>query len=187
MKKALCTFVLLCVCALSLVYAQTPQDTAIKIILLITEQNIEGPQHAWWASEVDLSALEATVATKLIAEGVEVLEPSALEQVVQKNPAFRKVSINPGASVKMGNLAHAQYVVLGKAVASAGGNVPSSTMRSCYANVTAKLIRVKDGKVVAYLNASGSSAHPDVITGGKEALVSAGEDLAGKLTTALKK
>jgi hypothetical protein len=78
-------------------------------------------------------------------------------------------------------------VLLGKAVASSGGNVPQSNMRSCFANITAKLIRVKDGKVIAYLDASGNTVHMDVITGGKEALTNAAEDLATKVTEALKK
>jgi len=81
----------------------------------------------------------------------------------------------------MASLANADYVILGKAVASSGGNVPHSSMRSCFANLTAKLINVKSRKVVAYLDASGSSAHMDVITGGREALVSAGSQLAAKI------
>lgn len=186
MKKAIALWFLLCVCSLGLCFAQPAEDSGTKIILLISEQNIEGPQQAWWASEVDLSSFEATVAAKLIGEGFVVLEPSYLEQVVRKDTAFRRVDMDQASSVKLGSHAKAAYVVQGKAVASAGGNVPSSHMRSCFANATAKLIRVKDGKVMAYLSASGSSAHPDVITGGKEALVSAGEDLAVKLIAALK-
>jgi len=53
--------------------------------------------------------------------------------------------------------------------------------------LTAKLIRVKDGKVIAYLDASGSSAHMDVITGGKEALNNAAIDLSAKIIQALNK
>ena len=60
-------------------------------------------------------------------------------------------------------------------------------MRSCFANLSAKLIRVKDGKIIAYLDAAGNSAHPDVITGGKEALVSAANNLAPKLIEAVSK
>jgi hypothetical protein len=158
-----------------------------KIILLVSEQNIEGPQHAWWASEIDLSVIESRVAQRLIEAGYEVLEPSNLAKVIRQDSAFRMVNLSEAKSVKLGNLSRADYVVLGKAVASAGGNVPQSTMRSCFANVTAKLIRVKDGKVIAYLDASGNSAHMDVITGGREALTNAGEDLAAKIKEALSK
>ncbi len=161
------------------------KDTRTKVILLISEQNIEGPQRAWWASEVDLSTTEAKVATTLIAQGYNILEPSNLNKVIKQDKAFRLVNMSEGDSVKLGNLSKANYVVLGKAIASAGGNVPQSTMRSCFANLSAKVIRVKDGKVIAYLDASGSSAHMDVITGGREALSNAGEDLAAKVVAAL--
>jgi len=164
---------------------QTPVVAGPKIILLISEQNIEGPQRAWWASEIDLSTIEAKLAQNLITQGYSVLEPSNLSRVIKQDSAFRLLDISEAKSVKLGNLSRADYVVLGKAVASAGGNVPQSTLRSCFANVSAKLIRVKDGKVVAYLDASGNSAHMDVITGGREALGNAGEDLAAKVIAAL--
>jgi len=162
-----------------------PADNKTKIILLIAEQNIEGPQRAWWASEIDLSTTEAALATKLIEAGYEILEPSALTRVIKKDRAFRVLNISETNSVKLGNLSRAKYVLLGKAVASAGANVPQSSMRSCFANITAKLIRVKDGKVIVYLDASGTSAHLDVITGGKEALSKAAGNLTQNIINAL--
>jgi len=167
------------------VFAQ--ETKKVKIILLVSEQNIEGPKAAWWASEVDLSATEATVAKRLIEQGYEIIEPSMLSNTVKEKPAFRMLNIGQEDSVQLGKKAKADYIVLGKAVASSGGNVPQSNMRSCFANITAKLIRSSDGKIIAYLEGSGNTAHMDVITGGKEALVNAGEDLAVKITEALNK
>lgn len=161
------------------------KDSATKVILLIAEQNIEGPQRAWWASEIDLSTTEATIAQRLIEQGYGILEPSNLTKIIKQNRAFRLLNLSEGQSVKLGNLAKANYVILGKAIASSGSNVPQSSMRSCFANITAKVIRVKDGKVIAYLDAAGNSAHMDVITGGKEALANAGTDLATKVIEAL--
>ena len=185
MKKVLYVFlaVFLCIC-LGTSYAK---EENTKIILLISEQNISGPQRAWWSSEVDLSTIEATVARKLMEDGYDILEPSNMSKVIKQDKAFRLVDISEEKSAKLGNLAKADYVVLGKAIASSGGKVPQSNMISCFANVTARLIRVKDGKVVAYLDASGNSAHMDVITGGREALANSGEDLAIKLADSLKK
>jgi hypothetical protein len=158
-----------------------------KIILLISEQNIEAPRTAWWATEVDLSATEAAIAAKLIEAGYEILEPAQLEGVVKKTPAFRMLDLGEKDAVKMGNLSKADYVLAGKAVASSGASVPQSNMRSCFANLTAKLIRVKDNKVVAYLDAAGNSAHPDQISGGREALVNAAANLSAKIIEALNK
>jgi hypothetical protein len=159
----------------------------LKVILLIAEQNIEGPQRAWWASEIDLSATEAVIAQKIIEAGWEVLEPAQLGEVIKKDKAFRVLDLTERESFKLGNLSQADYVVLGKAVASGGASVPQSTMRSCFANLSAKLIRVKDSKVIAYLDAAGNSVHLDMITGGREALVSAAANLAPKLIEAINK
>jgi len=183
MKRTVIIFLLLFGMLASLAYAA---DSKPKIILLIAEQNIEGPQRAWWASEVDLSATEAALARKLIEQGYDILEPSSLSKIIKQKPAFRTIAISEEESLRLGNLSKADYVILGKAVASAGGNIPQSSMRSCFANVTAKLIAVKSGKVLAYLDAAGNSAHMDVITGGREALVSAGEDLANKVINSIK-
>lgn len=163
------------------------EETNSKLILLISEQNIEGPQNAWWASEIDLSTTEAIIASKLIEQGYLILDPSNIHKIIKYKPAFRRVNLSESESIKLGNLSGADYILLGKAVASCGANVPQSNMRSCFANLSAKLIREKDGKVIAYLNASGNSAHMDVITGGQEALVNAGSDLALKLIDTLNK
>lgn len=163
------------------------KDEKTKVILLISEQNISSSQRAWWASEVDLSTSEAAVTKKLIAAGLDVLEPSILNKVIKQDRAFRLVDLSEAKSVKLGNLSKADYVILGKAVASSGSKVPQSSMVSCFANITAKLIRVKQGKVIAYLDASGNSAHMDVISGGREALSNAGEDLGDKIIGALNK
>lgn len=165
-----------------LCYAESAKP---KIILLISEQNIEGPQRAWWASEIDLSTTEASVASKLIAAGYEIVEPSSLTKIIQQKPAFRMVDLSEGDSIKLGSLSKADYVVLGKAIASTGSNVPQSAMLSCFANITAKLISTKDGKVIVYLDASGNSAHMDAITGGREALTNAAGNLAAKLINTL--
>jgi hypothetical protein len=90
-------------------------------------------------------------------------------------------------ALKLGSLAEADYVVMGKAIASSGAKVPQSAMHSCFANITAKVIRVSDGKAITYLSSDGNAAHMDKITGGKEALTSAAEKLADKLIDALGK
>jgi hypothetical protein len=183
MKKLIFVFLILFGAGFTFLHA----DVNKKVILLISEQNIEGPQRAWWASEIDLSTTETSIAKKLLEQGYEILEPSNLTNAIKQDRGFRVINLSEKKSIKLGNLSKADYVILGKAIASAGGNVPQSSMRSCFANLSAKIIRPKDGKVIAYLDAVGNSAHMDVITGGREALASAGENLAVKVIEALNK
>jgi hypothetical protein len=186
MKKIL--FVcLMMIFAAGVLFAQASAGPKTKLILLIAEQNIGGPQTCWWASEIDLSVTESVVAQKLLSQGYEVLQPSVLDKTISQNPAFKMSYLTEQSVSKLGKLSAADYVISGKALATSGGNVPQSRMVSCFANITAKVIRVADGKVIAYLDASGNSAHLDAITGGKEALRSAGEDLSAKIIEALTK
>lgn len=161
------------------------QEKEVNILLLIAEQNIEGPQRCWWVSEIDLSTVEAELSEALIAGGYPVLDPSQVKGVLRKEKAFRRADISEEESIKLAKLSKADYVILGKAVASSGANVPDSNMRSCFANATAKLIRVRDRTVVAYLDAYGNSAHMDVISGGREALAKAAGSLAIKIVNSL--
>jgi hypothetical protein len=195
MKKVLSFLFMFFVCV-SLVFAQagiveTPKAAKIfgnpKIILFIAEQNIDAPRSAWWASEVDLSSTEAAVAKSLLEEGFDIVEPGLLGETLEKDKAFRMVDIAEKDSLKLAQVAKADYVITGKAVASAGGTVPQSSMRSCFANMTVKLIDVKAAKTIAYIDAAGNSVHMDVITGGREALVSAAKNIAPKIIEALKK
>ena len=167
--------------------ASADSHTQPKIMLLIAEQNIEGPQSAWWASEINLSATEAAIAQKLIEAGFDVIDPAQITDALSQDKAFRLVELNEKDSLKLAQVSRADYVLQGKAVASAGGRVPQSSMRSCFANVTVKLLKVRGGKIVAYLDAAGNSAHMDTITGGKEALVAAAANLVPKIVEAVRK
>ncbi len=175
------------VCAQEQSAAISQPAKAVQVVLLIAEQNIEGPQRAWWASEIDLSTTEMGLASALTEQGFTVIDPSSLQETFKQKPAFRAVSLSESDSASLGSSAGADYVVLGKAVASAGAMVPQSSMRSCFANVTVKVLRVADHTVVAYLDAAGNSVHLDVVTGGAEALRKAAANLAPKIVQALNK
>lgn len=165
--------------------AELAEEKSASILLLVTEQNIEGPQRSWWASEIDLSTIESRLSEVLILQGYYVLDPSKITGVLRREKAFRRVNLSEEESIKLARLSKADYVVLGKAVASSGAKVPYSNMRSCFANATVKLIRVNDGSIIAYLDASSSSVHTDLITGGREALLKTAEDLGLKIINAL--
>ena len=183
-KNLLILLILSCFLAMSFSYCLAQEEKA-NILLLIAEQNIEGPQRAWWASEIDLSTVEAKLSGALIAGGYHVLAPSQIKGVLRKEKAFRRINLSNEESIRLAKLSQADYVILGKAMVSAGANVPDSNMRSCFANATVKIIRISDGQIVAYLDAAGNSAHMDVISGGREALLKTAEDLATKIINAL--
>ncbi len=161
------------------------KEENLSFLLLISEQNIEGPQRAWWASEVDLSTVEAKIAQVLIENNYKVIEPQELRDTISKEKAFSLVNISEESAIGLAKLKEVDYIILGKAIASAGDRIPASRMRACFANITVKLIRVKDKKIISYLDSTASSPHTDLITGGKLALSKAAQDLGLKIINAL--
>jgi TolB-like protein len=186
---------IMCVCGMPLPVAaqeQSPEQAQpvsapAKILVLITEQNIGGPQRAWWASEIDLSVIAASLAQALVDSGYQVIDPESARPLLQKEPAYRLVRMKECDMSDFANLEGATYVIKGSAIASQGTAVPQSGMRSYYARVSARLIRVKDRAAVAAMNVWGKSVHTDAVAGGSEALEDAGKLLAKKLLTALQR
>lgn len=182
--------VLLFVCAaygLNPAQAHDPRVNKPHVVLLISEQNIGGPQRAWWVSEIDLSVVESSAAQGLAEKGYNVVEPSEMSDILAGEKAFRMVDISDRSAVRLGRKVDADYIIRGKAVASAGPLVPDSQMRSFFAHVSAAVIRVRDRKVIAYLKTSGSSAHVDAVAGGVEAFEKCGKELVLKIDEALSK
>lgn len=183
--------IVMCLCCMPLVLLaqEAGQEVAapVKILVLITEQNIGGPQRAWWASEIDLSIVESSLAASLAEAGYQVLDPVSLRPTLQKEPAYRLVRMKECDMADLANLQGAQYVIKGSAVASQGSRAPQSGMRSYYARLSARLIRIKDHATVGAFNIWGKSVHSDVVAGGSEALEDAGRRLALKLLHSLQR
>ena len=181
--------VCLCFLPLSLLAQEDSQKAAApaRILLLITEQNIGSPQHAWWSSVVDLSIVESSLAQALSEAGYQVVDPESAQSVLKKEPAYRLVRMRECDMTDLANLQGAEYVIKGSAIASQGSRPPQSGMRSYYARVNARLIRVKDHMAVAAFNAWGKSVHSDAVAGGSEALEDAGRALAQKVFHVLKR
>lgn len=163
------------------------EKAPVKLLLLFTEQNIGGPQRAWWASEIDLSIVESSLAAALSEAGFQVVDPEGARPFLQKEPAYRVVRMRECDMTDLANLQEARYVIKGRAIASQGSHPPQSGLHSYFARVTAKVIRVKDHVQVLSLSVWGKSLHADAMAGGSEALEDAGRQLAAKLIQFFKK
>lgn len=184
--KRLIFIIMLIICSFSFASAAEKAPKG-KFLLLISEQKLKGPQKAWWVNKTDFSLSESKLVEKLRAQGYEVLLPAQISPIIQKNQGFRVLNLGEEKATKLGKLAGGDYVVLGNAVISGSANVPNSKLRSCFASLTARLIRVKNAKAIAFLDATGNSCNLDVTGGGKEALANAAEDLSARIVEVLKK
>lgn len=169
-------------------FSWTLAHAGTKVLLLIAEQNIGEHYYYWWggaiAEEVNLSLVESILAQSLTKAGFEVIDPSVMGKLKVKKP-YRHLGLNANEAVELARSYGANLVILGKALATEGAKLSGTTMVSSSANITAKVVRIKDRKIISYLSASGDSVHPNVVSAGKEALEQAAEELAEKLINEL--
>lgn len=191
MKKILVILIVCLLIAGVFVYAQKYNKIFFKktsiptFLILVSEQNITGPQKAWWVSLSQLSGVESKLAKALIDNNYKVLDPLELKNILKQNKTFGGVDISEDDSLKLARIKNADYVILGKAIASAGERILGSNMRSCFANIAVKIIRVKDAKTIANLDSSRSSPNANLSNGGKDALAKAADELSKKIINAL--
>ena len=185
-----------------------------KVLFLISEQNIEGQVVAWWgesAGEVRLSVTEPVLFNALTQSGFEVIDPSGKGPLRVSDP-YRRIGLGDQGAMELGRTYGADYVVLGKALATSsqqplhvtgtddgrGWNrsrhsrdnedsnyAQRTSMRSASATLTAKLIRLSDRKVVGFVSGSGDAIHVNPVTAGKEALEQAAQQAAEALIAQL--
>lgn len=186
-----------------------------KVLFLISEQNIEGQVVSWWgesAGEVRLSVTEPVLFNALTQSGFEVIDPSGKGPLRVSDP-YRRIGLGDQGAMELGRTYGADYVVLGKALATSSqqplhvtgtdddrrwygsrhsrrdnedSNYAQRTnMRSASATLTAKLIRLSDRKVVAFVSGSGDAIHMNPVTAGKEALEQAAQQAAEALIAQL--
>ena len=191
-----------------------PAHQGGKVLFLISEQNIEGQVVAWWgesAGEVRLSVTEPVLFNALTQSGFQVIDPSGKGPLRVSDP-YRRIGLGDQGAMELGRTYGADYVVLGKALATSSqqplhvtrededrdwygsrrsrGNEDSNyaqrtSMRSASATLTAKLIRLSDRKVVAFVSGSGDAIHMNPVTAGKEALEQAAQQAAEALIAQL--
>jgi len=168
-------------------FTQDKDRPKAKILLLISEQNIQGPSTNWWISGAEMSTIESNLAKLLKDSGYQIISLDAARNIIGRDKAFKVPELPDKEAVLLGRFTKADYAVSGRATASQGSIIAGSNMRPCYADATVKLIRVRNGVVIAALDAIGSSVNTDALLGGKDALSNSAVDLAAKIISNLTK
>jgi len=158
-----------------------------RLMLLISEQNIAADKpSSWWGSgsSVSIGVAENTLMEKFMGKGFNFVD----RQVVlagMKEEIKAPVSSVPGLSnetaLKLASLGEAEVVIIGQAVAKAGPMLMNTSIRSCQATVSVRVLNADSGEPLATSSASATVAHVDPITGGSEALKKASAEISDKL------
>ncbi len=168
-----------------------------RVLFMVAEKHIEDTHfYYWWSSSfwgttkgkteykaevTDISSASTALAGAFIKAGFIVVDPSAIEGEVEIKDAYRIEDLTAENTTGFGKVLGADIVVKGRAIARKGIKDEGAKLGVYMADVTARAIRVSDGRVLASATGHGVSRHISPTSGPLEALSLAGEDAAAEL------
>lgn len=163
----------------------TPAPAPSAKIVVFLPERIENAWFWFYYTEEIQHIVQTAVERALINAGLEVIDVATatfestgnLDQVTSKEHAV-------GKAKEMG----AQFVIMGTATADPAGSSMAYGLNvvRVSADITARLVRVSDGKILAVEQASATAGGQALRGAGKDALKDAGTAIARKLALAAK-
>ena len=162
-----------------------------RVMVLIAEQNIGDANNTLNYFNVDLTAAETAIIDVFRNKGFEVVDANQSKENQQRDQVLSALEGNSKAAAAIAAALHAELIVTGKAVAKVATGFNLGGMKSCQANITARLISADDAKIVGTASANGKMPHIDEVTGGTMAIQKAAKQcadtLVAKMTAAAQK
>ncbi|MCM8780276.1 MAG: hypothetical protein NC914_03950 [Candidatus Omnitrophica bacterium] len=168
-------------CGLSPAADKTFKQPKTKILLLVSERNVDGTLTCWWMNETAFSISEVNLAKTFKDADYQVIEPQTVYSLLKRDKSLKVVNLSDREALRLGRALRADYLVRGSAVAVSGSNIYAAGQRPCFAETRIKLVRIKDGGLVTELETVASNVNIDVAKGGSDVLSSAAVDLAAKI------
>lgn len=161
-----------------------------RVMVMIAEQNI-GDTNALHYFETDLTAAETAIIDVFRNKGFEVVDANQSKENQQRDQVLSALEGNSKAAAAIAAAQHAELIITGKAVAKVATGFNLGGMKSCQANITARLINADDAKIVATALNNAAQPHIDEVTGGTLAIQKAAkkcaDTLVAKVTAAAQK
>ena len=167
--------------------AETPaavEPTKASRFVVILPERIDNIWFWFYYTDESEHVVQSAVEKAMVRAGLDVVDISAagvfgegtIEAVLGKDTAVAKAR-------QLG----ADYVILGSATASKAseGVAYNVTVIRASASVTAKIVRVSDGKIMAVVDASAMEGGQAVMAAGREALKKAGKSIGDQLVGAI--
>lgn len=165
----------------TVVVAEEPAPApAAKFVVLLPEQI----DHQWfwfYYTEEAQHIVQSAVEKALIDAGLDVMDLSAMDAAGSINDVISKDAA-VGKAASMG----ADYAIIGTAIAdkTSEGRAYGVNVIRASATITARIIRVKDGKIMAVEEAAAEEGGQALKGASRDALKKAGRDIARKLARA---
>jgi hypothetical protein len=150
--------------------------------------NVYGSSHTTMVKvNNEMGGIEAVMADGFSGAGFNVIDVNVLKGKLAPKPAMEMLDLSPAAGRSIAEKSDADLVVIVKGVAQTvyHETMAQAGMHSGQANVVARLVRVRDGKVLASSTQHAAQIHIDVDTARLNALNEAARMAAQELTRKL--
>jgi hypothetical protein len=175
----------------SAVTAPAAPPSAPRFLVMVPE-SINREWFWYYGTDQQQHVVQSAIEKALIRAGLDVVDISAAKvfdgaKVFDATTGVELFTSDDTAVQKAKEL-KADYVIVGTAVADKASESVAYgvVVVRCNADITAKIVRASDGKVVAVEDASANVGGQAVMSSGRDALKQAGEEIAGKLARAAK-
>jgi hypothetical protein len=135
----------------------------------------------------EMGGIEATLSEGFANAGFSVIDPHVLRGKLAPKPAFEALDLSTGVGQQIAQKSDADLVIIAKGVAQLAYHeaIAEGGMKSGQGNVVARLVRVRDGKVLASTTQHAAQVHIDADTARLSALNEAARLAADVLTKKL--
>jgi hypothetical protein len=162
-----------------------------KILVLISEQNLEdtSPKY-WWGKKAALGEIFSVSAFIEImrSKGLPVLDHPSIAQNTSLDDGYDKPDLDEKQAVNLGLNLKADIVIVGKTTIDQAQNIMGKNIKSFKGVVSARAFRTDTGEEIAAITKSAVTANADETIGARDALSTAGslagDTLAGQIIDA---
>jgi len=151
-----------------------------RLMLLVDEKNI-GVNDRWHYFSVDITACETAMIDVFRNAGFEVVDPGVAKENAQREQVAAALEGNAQKAAALAKSQDAEMIITGKAIANVASGFNMAGMKSCQANITARLVRADDAKIIATASDHAAVPHIDEVTGGTQAIDKASRKCAQTL------
>lgn len=152
-----------------------------RVMFLIDEQNIGDAADRYHYFTVDMTASETAMINRFSEKGFEMVDPMTVRQNKQRESVLAAINGDAKAAATIAAALDAEVVVTGKAVATVATGINLGGMKSCQANLTARVVDADVGTIIATGSKHAAYPHIDEVTGGTLAIQKAANGLADDL------
>jgi hypothetical protein len=165
-----------------------------KILILVSEQNVEdtSPKY-WWGHQplVSNTFSDTALVNTMKSKGFPVINVRHMPQTASVDHKYDKPDLNKNEAIDIGRALKADVVIFGKAVVERTQNVMEQNIRSFKGTVSVQAVRTDTGEEIAATTQSAVTANANEAVGAGNALSAAGslaaETLSGRILTAWQK